>query len=87
MEFEFDPEKSEKNREERGFGFDLAYSFDFGTAVIFEDRRKNYDESRYIAVNRIDGEPFRIAFTFRGENLRIITMFRIHEKEAKRYGI
>ncbi len=87
MQIEFDEAKSERNRKMRGFGFELAHEFDFATAHVFEDTRFGYDERRFVAIGRIETKPYRIAFTFRGSVLRVITMHRIHEKEAKRHGI
>lgn len=85
--FEWDPVKSEANHKKRGFRFDLAEDFDFSSAVIQEDTRKDYGETRYRAFGRIDGVAYAIAFTPRGKNLRIISMRRMHDKEADRYGI
>jgi uncharacterized protein len=65
----------------------MDIEFDFASARIFEDTRFVYDEQRFIAVGRIEGKPYRIAFTPRGAAIRVITMHRIHEKEAQRHGI
>jgi len=40
----FDPEKSERNSAERGLPFELAAEFDFETALIGEDDRRDYGE-------------------------------------------
>ncbi|MCZ4274014.1 BrnT family toxin [Maritalea porphyrae] len=84
---EWDHNKSEQCRELRGFGFDLAEQFDFSAAQMIVDERKDYGEVRINAFGRIDGAPFAITFTPRGRNIRIISMRRMHEKEARRYGI
>ena len=84
---EWDEEKSERNRRLRGFGFELAEAFDFAGAWIVEDRRRDYGERRFRAVGRIDGLPYMVVFTPRDERIRIISMRRMHEKEARRYGI
>ena len=85
--FEWDEEKSALNRRLRGFGFELVHEFDFASARIVEDRRKDYGERRFRAVGRIEGMPCMVVFTPRGGRLRIISMRRMHEKEAERYGI
>lgn len=87
MQIEYDEKKSAQNFQERGFGFDLVHQFDFAGAFIADDDRHDYGEPRARAWGRIDGLPYCVAFTMRGDVLRVITMHRIHEKEAKRYGI
>lgn len=86
-EYEWYPEKSAWNERERGFGFELVYAFDFENALVVADERKDYDEPRFRAVGRIDGRPYMVVFTPRGKRLRIISMRRMHEKEARKYGI
>ena len=86
-EYEWDERKSTWNRQQRGFGFELAYEFDFTTAVIVEDRRKDYGEVRYRAAGRIGGLPYMVVFTPRNGRIRIISMRRMHEEEAQEYGI
>jgi uncharacterized DUF497 family protein len=44
MEIEFDPAKSERNQQARGFGFERASAFDFSTALIWIDSRNAYPE-------------------------------------------
>ncbi len=85
--FEWDERKSERNRHLRGFGFELVREFDFSAALIVPDMRKDYGEARYRAIGRIDGVPYMVVFTPRERRLRIISMRRMHEKEAARYGI
>ncbi len=86
-EFEWDPNKSAWNERVRGFGFELVYAFDFASARILIDDRKDYGERRFRAVGRIKGLPYMVVFTPRGTRLRIISMRRMHEKEARKYGI
>jgi uncharacterized DUF497 family protein len=40
MEISFDPEKSERNRVLRGFGFELVAAFDFESALFWQDDRR-----------------------------------------------
>ncbi|WP_231573654.1 BrnT family toxin [Thermopetrobacter sp. TC1] len=49
--------------------------------------KKDYGERRFRAVGRIEGLPYMVVFTPRGTRLRIISMRRMHEKEARKYGI
>ncbi len=85
--FEWGERKSERNCRLRGFGFELVREFDFSAALVVPDLRKDYGEARYRAIGRIEGVPYMVVFTPRERRLRIISMRRMHEKEAARYGI
>ncbi|WP_245308547.1 BrnT family toxin [Aurantimonas sp. 22II-16-19i] len=54
-EFDWDPEKSSRNDDERGLPFDRAKSFDFESAVYRLDDRSDYGEQRIIAIGLIGG--------------------------------
>ena len=45
--------KEERNIAERGLSLDLAESLDWATALIWEDTRKDYGESRYCVLGLI----------------------------------
>lgn len=49
MKISFDPAKSDHNMSERGLPFTLIEQMEWSGAVIKEDTRKNYGESRYLA--------------------------------------
>ena len=53
MRVSYDPEKSARNEAERGLAFDLAEAFDWSTALIVEDTRKDYEEPRFQALGMI----------------------------------
>jgi len=46
MDITYDPAKNSKNIAERGLSFDMVAQFDFDTAIIEADTRKNYGETR-----------------------------------------
>jgi hypothetical protein len=68
MGIEFDPDKSERNRRQRGFGFELAEQFE--PVFIEKDGRQNYGEPRFRAFGFVGDDPYALAFTPRGENVR-----------------
>ena len=51
---EFDPIKNEKNIRERELSFERVQEFDFGTATVTIDDRRDYGETRYIAAGYLD---------------------------------
>jgi uncharacterized protein len=50
MRIEYDPAKNEANIKGRNLSFELVAAFDFGTAWVAQDTRKNYPEARYVAI-------------------------------------
>lgn len=84
--YEWDENKSQDCLKARGFDFSIVEGFDWSGAVIVEDTRKDYGEPRFRAFGRIDGEPFALAFTPRGANIRIISVRKMHAREVKKHG-
>lgn len=83
----FDPAKSAANARTRGLPFSLLKDeFDWATAEIVEDRRRTYGEPRYRAFGYIGDRLHVVAFTPRGEALRIISLRRANRREERRYG-
>lgn len=86
MEFEWDEAKSDATFARRGF--DFAYA-----ALIFEDPirierrdgRRDYGEPRWQTIGAIEGRVFFVAYTFRGQRLRIISARRAHDTEEREY--
>jgi hypothetical protein len=53
--------------------------------VVLDDRR-DYGEVRYRAFGQIGGKGHMIAYTLRGENVRLISFRRAHDRELRRNG-
>lgn len=86
MEIEFDAAKNAKNIKTHGIDFHEVFSLDWDNAVVREDHRKEYGECRYRAfLYGQDGKPYSVAFTLRGDVLRVISFRRAREKERKLY--
>ena len=87
MEFEWDETKNQTNLVKHGVSFDLAASFLWDQAIILEDNRRDYGETRFIARGPAeDGKGYHVAFTLRGTNVRIISVRRFSTKDYARYG-
>jgi uncharacterized DUF497 family protein len=84
MAFEYDPEKDRINRERHGIGLSAFAGFDEDPIVKIDDRR-DYGEARFRAFGLIDGEPYCLAFTYRRDDIRLISLRRAHRKELERY--
>jgi uncharacterized DUF497 family protein len=85
MEIEFDPEKSAKNVELRGLSFDLVADFDFDSALVARDTREDYGEDRFIALGLIGDRLHVVAYTMRGDRLRVISFCKANAREVERY--
>lgn len=86
MELEFDPAKDQRNVAERGISFALAADFDFDTALIARDDRRDYGEPRFMALGFIGDRLHVLVFTMRGQTLRVISLRRANERECARYA-
>lgn len=85
MKLVFDPAKSRRNALERGLPFTAAASFDWTTAWMLEDRRKEYGEPRFRAIGMIGVRLHVLVFTFRHEELRVISLRRANRRERALY--
>lgn len=73
LEFDWDPEKSDRNARERGFGFDVAARIFARSVIEFVDERFDYGEVRIRAVGETDGLVLSVIYTDRAEVRRIIS--------------
>ena len=83
VEFEWDAAKHSKALRERGIGFDDGARIFERPVLIWEDARRNYGEARFMAVGETDGDILHVAFTRRGDVVRIISVRRASRKEAQ----
>ena len=86
MKIDFDPIKNEKNIRERGLSYERVAEVDFNTALIFPDMRKEYGETRYIALCYLERRLHVLCFTETDAGIRVISFRKANEREAKRYG-
>ncbi len=86
MAFEWDEAKRLSNIEDHGVDFRLAAAI-FETPVIEAiDERMEYGEQRYRAIGHFGSEYFVVAYTWRGENRRIISAWKVDDDGARRYS-
>lgn len=53
---------------------------------MFPDTRKEYGETRYIALCYLDGRLHVLCFTETGTGIRVISFRKANAREAKRHG-
>lgn len=85
-EFEWDERKASRNLVKHGVPFEYA-------ARIFldphrldrEDDRHDYGEKRRLVLGKIEGRLFVVAYTARGELIRLISARKANEREQRKY--
>jgi uncharacterized DUF497 family protein len=81
----FDPAKNERSIAERGISFDLAEEFEWATALVVEDLRKDYGERRYQALGLIAGRLHALVLTPRAGRVHVISPRKANRRETKHY--
>jgi uncharacterized DUF497 family protein len=86
VQIEFDPAKDRINREKHGISLAAAAEMGLDEAVVIEDRRFDYGETRFLAYGPIAGRLHVLWFTMRGSVLRAIGLRRANRRERQSYG-
>jgi uncharacterized DUF497 family protein len=82
--FEWDEDKREATREERGLDFaDAPLFFDGRPVIVIPSRRA--DEERWKTTAEIRDAFYTLVWTWRGEAVRVISMRRAHVDEERAY--
>jgi uncharacterized DUF497 family protein len=87
MEFEWNPDKAELNREKHGISFEEAATvFNDSLSVTFPDPDHSIGESRYVimGVPRF-GQLLIVSHTDRGAKVRIISARKATRQERRFY--
>lgn len=85
MIIEFDLAKSERNARKRGLPFERADEFDWDTALIIEDTRRDYGEPRFRAFGFIGDRMHALVFTPREGGVRVISLRKANRREERNY--
>ena len=85
MRIDFDPEKSQKNIDERSLSFETVAEFDFETAIYSEDVRYPYPEKRFVAMGYLGERLHVLCFTPIEEGIRVISFRKANTREVSRY--
>jgi uncharacterized DUF497 family protein len=85
MHISFDSAKSAKNLLARGISFELAAEFEWDSALLVEDLRKDYGERRFQALPLIGDRLHMMVFTPRANKAHVISLRKANKREVKRY--
>ncbi|MDR3578796.1 MAG: BrnT family toxin [Oryzomonas sp.] len=84
MGFEYDSEKSDANQEKHGIDFSAAQAL-WNDPDRIEIPALTADEPRFLVIGKIDGKHWSGIITYRGENIRIISVRRSRREEVDIY--
>ena len=81
MNYEWDEQKRLANVKKHGIDFiDIPEVFD-SDVVILPDERFDYGETRFILIGILKSQVIVVAYTERGENIRIISARKATKNE------
>ncbi len=84
MEFEFDPEKSDKNKIKHGIDFFEAQAL-WDDADLVEVPAKTTGEPRFVIIGMIGDKYWSAVITYRGDKTRLISIRRSRKEEIAIY--
>lgn len=85
MEITYDADKNNRNIEERGLSFDRAAGFDFETALYAIDDRREYGETRIVAIGHLQDRLHVLCFVETESGIRVISFRKANSREVKHY--
>ncbi|HMK81748.1 MAG TPA: BrnT family toxin [Xanthobacteraceae bacterium] len=84
--FEWDEVKAAENFAKHGVSFEQACeAFDDPSAVEFTDDREDYGEQRMILLGIVEARLLVVAYTVRGDRVRIISARGAERHERRQY--
>lgn len=84
--YAWDERKRVSNLRKHGVEFAIVQNFDFETALVLRDNRKNYGEERYRAYGTINGRLHALVFTRREGRIRVISLRKSSTREIANYA-
>jgi uncharacterized DUF497 family protein len=86
MNYEFDSAKDENNLDKHGLSLADVEGFEWETAVVREDTRKQYAEQRFEAAGFIGERLHVMIYCLRSNAIRVISLRKANAREVKRYA-
>ena len=84
ISFEVDAAKSESNRTKHGMDFVEAQGL-WSDPMLLEVPARTDDEPRYLVIGLLDGRHWSAVITYRGSNVRLISVRRARTEEVALY--
>jgi len=86
MDITYTASKDAINLDKHGVSLGLAVEFEWDTAVVWPDTRRDYGEPRQCALGYIGLRLFFMAFVDRVNERRVISLRKANKREVKRYA-
>lgn len=84
MGFRFDPQRSERNLAKHGIDFIAAQQL-WNDSNVLEIPARTEDELRSIVIGQINAKHWSAVITYRGDDIRIISVRRSRVEEVVLY--
>jgi uncharacterized protein len=85
MNFEWDDDKNDVNRQKHGVDFVEAMLIFENDVLTAEDTRQDYGERRFRSIGLVDGNCFVVVHTRRGDAMRLISAWKGGTDERENY--
>lgn len=85
MKVIFDAAKDAINMEKHGVSLTNATRIDWDVALTWQDTRRDYGETRMIALAPIDERLYCVVYVDRGNDQRIISLRKANQREFDLY--
>lgn len=85
MKLDWDHNKREQTKQERGLDFADVARAEWEAALTLKDVRQPYPETRYVTLVPIRGRLCVVAWCYRGDALRVISLRKANKRERQRY--
>lgn len=84
--WDWDETKRQTNLRKHGIDFAALEQFDWTTAQIEPDNRRDYGEDRFIAVGYIKDRLHKLIFTRRNGRVRVISFRKANRREQRKWA-
>lgn len=84
--YEWDETKRRRNQVKHGVDFAQAVEFDWHTALVVEDDRRDYGEPQSRVLGLVGDRVHVMAVAVRGDLIRIISLRKANRREVDYYA-
>lgn len=85
MQFDFVPVKSKSNEAKHGIDFETAQRLWLDPNAVTVPAKNIENETRFARIAQVDGKIWFAVFTYRENNVRLVTVRKARENERCEY--
>ncbi len=86
MKLTFDPAKNAANMAKHGVPLSVAALFEWDSAIMWPDTRRDYGESRMACLGYIGLRLYALVYVDRSGERRIVSVRKANRREIERYA-